>query len=239
MVCRMLVATGQLPVAQLLDDFKLMALNKNEEHELNRKNPNFIHGDGWGIVIGKSGKLECYKKEVACWKDPKFLDYYSANVDFVILHARRASLGTPVSYNFTHPFEKEGWYFCHNGTIYNFKSKERSDSEQFFTLLLDNIKGYSDVKDTIRNTVNQMKEYSALNFILANGNKVYILVRHQKYPDYYTMKYLVEENYIIVSSERLPSFDGKWKKVDNNTILVLDIISHRIETFDALNGNSM
>ena len=55
MTCRMLIAIGQFPVAQLLDDFKLMALNRNEPHELNRNNCNFIHDDGWGVVLGKTG----------------------------------------------------------------------------------------------------------------------------------------------------------------------------------------
>ena len=54
------------------------------------------------------------------------------------------------------------------------------------------------------------------------------MVKHQKSPEYYTMKYLVGENYTIVSSERLPSFDGEWREMDNNTILVLGIVTRQI-----------
>jgi len=227
----MLVAVGKFSIAQLLEDFQLMALNRNERHELNRKNSKFVHGDGWGIVTGKSGKLECYKKDVACWKDLKFHSYCNADMDFVVLHARRASSGL-VNYNFTHPFERNGWYFCHNGTICDFKSKERSDSEQFFSLILDNLQRHSDAEEAIKNAVNQVKAYTALNFILANDNKTYILVKHRERPEYYTMKYLKNENCVIVSSEVLPNFKGDWRKICNNTIFDLDIINCQIHFFN-------
>ena len=230
MACRMLVAVGQFPVARLLDSFKLMVLNRNQIHELNENNCNFIHGDGWGIVIGRSGKIEeFYKKAVPCWKDPRFLEYYNIKPDFVIVHARKASKGTPVNCSCTHPFERENWYFCQNGTVTQLKSKEKSDSEQFFALLLANIRQNNDVKEGIKNTIKQMKEYTALNFILANCNKSYILIKYQKYPKYYTMKYLKNENYVIVSSEALPNFHGEWTKIVNNNLVVLDVVGHQVE----------
>lgn len=216
MVCRMLVGAGQLPMAQLLDDFRLMAQNKNERHE-HWNDPNFLHCDGWGIVTGKSGRLECYKKAVACWTDPKFDDYYNADADFVMLHARKASPGIPVSYEFTHPFEEDGWYFCHNGTIYDFITKEKSDAQQLFMLLLQNIKGCRSVIEGIRKTIKSITNYSALNFILAKNDEAYVLNMYGKYGEkstqYYTMKYLKKENYVIVSSERLQSVDGDWEEM--------------------------
>jgi glutamine amidotransferase len=232
----MLVGAGRLPVKKLLDDFKLMAQNKNEKHELNKNNPNFIHGDGWGIVIGKSGKLESYKKSIACWKDPKFNECYNTDADFIMLHARRASQGMPVTYEFTHPFEKDCLYFCHNGTIYDFEGiEEKSDSKQLFKMILNNLKHYSDVIDAIRKTVNNFEIFSALNFILANDNKAYVLDMYGKnkygreFPKYYTMKYLVKENYAVISSERLPSFDSEWRKIENKTILVLNRHTHHVK----------
>lgn len=234
----MLVGAGQLPTAQLLDDFRLMAQNKNERHERWR-DPNFVHRDGWGMVIGKYGRLECYKKAVACWADPRFNDYYNADVDFVMLHARKASPDIPISYEFTHPFEKDGWYFCHNGTIYDFVRKEKSDAQRLFMVLLHNMKQCPNVIEVIRNTVKSIKKYSALNFILAKNDKAYVLNMYGKYgqecPQYYTMKYLKEENYAIVSSERLQSFDGEWEEMENETILVLNVSDYKFETFKVIN----
>jgi predicted glutamine amidotransferase len=231
MTCRMLIAVGQFPVRQLLDDFKLMALNRNEAHERNRNNPNYLHDNGWGIVLGKSGNLkELYKKDIPCWKDPRFLKYYDAKPDFVMVHARRASDKNLVNLSFTHPFERDGWYFCHNGTVTDLKSKEKNDSEQFFALLLSSIKKHSIVGEAVKNTVDKIKEYTALNCILANKAFVYILVKYQENPEYYTMKYLENKNYIIVSSEVLPNFNGEWKKLSNSTLLELDIAHRRLIT---------
>jgi len=226
----MAVAVGEFPVDHLLDGFRLMATNRNEKHEHNKNDMGFIHGDGWGIVCGKSGKLELYKKEVACWNDPKFHHYHNVDMDFAILHARRASSGL-AKYGFTHPFEKDGWYFCHNGTINDFISRGRSDSEQFFSLILDNLRQHTDAKETIEKTVNQIRKYTALNFILSNKNKAYVLVKYRKSPEYYTMKYLQNKKYVIVSSEVLPNFKTEWMKIANDTILELDIIDRQVETF--------
>lgn len=230
MTCRMLIAVGQFPVAQLLDDFKLMALNRNEKHELNRNNRNFIHDDGWGIVLGKSGKLkELYKKDVPCWKDPRFLEYYNAKADFLIVHARRATDKNFVNLSYTHPFEREGWYFCHNGTVIDPPSKEKRDSEQFFALLLSNIKQEDNIERAIKATLGQIKNYTALNFMLANNASAYILVKYKQNPDYYTMKNLENENHVIISSETLPNLKAEeWKKIANDTLLQLDIAHRRL-----------
>jgi len=159
----MAIAVGEFRVDHLLDGFKLMAANRNKKHELNKKNSSFVHGDGWGIVSGKSGRLELYKKEVACWNDPRFHHYYNVDMDFAILHARRASSGS-AKYSFTHPFEKNGWYFCQNGMINDFRSKGRSDSEQFFSIILDNLQQHGDAKEAIKKTVNQVKKVHCSQF---------------------------------------------------------------------------
>jgi len=230
MVCRMVIAVGEFRADHLLDGFRLMATNRNEKHEHNKNDTGFIHGDGWGIVCGKSGKLELYKKEVACWNDPNFHHYYNVDMDFAILHARRASPRTSIEYSFTHPFEKNGWYFCHNGTINDFRSKERSDSEQFFSIILDSLRQHGDAKGAIKKTVNQIEKYTALNFILSGKKKAYVLVKYGERPEYYTMKYFQNEKCAVVSSEVFPTFKAEWRKIAYNTILEMDIISRQIET---------
>lgn len=224
----MLVAAGHLSMQRILDDFKLIAMNRNEKHELNADDPNFIHSDGWGIVVGKSGKLDFYKKPVACWKDPKYHEYYNADGDFLLLHARKASLGSSINDAFTHPFKKDDWLFCHNGTIKDFVKPNTSDSEVFFAILLDRIKEKNGDPEAIGDAVNQLKEYTALNFILANKRKAYILNKFVlNYPKYYTMKYLALEDFAMASSERLEHFE-RWRPMGNNVLAELDISTHRI-----------
>ena len=225
----MLVAAGKLCMPKILDDFKLVAMNKNEKHELNVNNPNFTHSDGWGIVVGKSGRLEFYKKAVACWEDPKYQEYYDVDADFLLLHARKASPGVSVNYTFTHPFRKRGWFFCHNGTVKDFVKPNVSDSEVFFSMLLNKVKERKDVTEAIREAVGQLKEYTALNFILASRKKTYVLNKFVlNYPKYYTMKYLAKEDFAMVSSECLKHFVG-WSQMGNNVLVELEIPTHRIK----------
>jgi predicted glutamine amidotransferase len=232
LACRMLVAAGKLSVPKILDDFKLVAMNRNEKHEKNEKNPIFVHSDGWGIVVGNSGKLDFYKKAVPCWEDPKYLEYYDVNADFLVLHARKVPKEKKtvkhVNYAFTHPFEKDGWFFCHNGTVTDFDKPNMSDSETFFSLLLDKMKEKNSVPEAIEDAMRQLKEYTALNIILANKRKAYVLNKWVlNYPKYYTMKYLAGEDYAIVSSERLGHFEG-WNPMGNNVLVELDIPTHKI-----------
>lgn len=225
----MLVAVGEVPMARLLDDFKLMALNRNERHELNRDNPNFIHDSGWGIVLGKAGRLtELYKKDAPCWQDPKYQAYGSAVSDFVMLHARRASPGSPVGLSHTHPFESSGAYFCHNGTITSPQFEDQRDSESLFHTILDRLTQSENPEAAIRHAASQMKDYTALNLIMTHKDKAYIKVDHRKNHEYYTMKYIENPHYTIVSSETLPSFNGKWTRIQPGTLLILNTRNHQI-----------
>jgi len=231
----MLVGIGTLPVARLLDGFKLMARNENERHEY-RDRPDRVHGDGWGIVTGRTGALKCYKNAVPCWSDPRFATLYAADLDFIMLHARRASPGIPIKYKFTHPYEEDGWYFCHNGTIHDLKIEGRSDTQQLFALILHNAKQCKNITEAIRTTVRSLKEYSALNFMLLRGDHVYILNLYgklgEKTPNYFTMKYLQADGYAVVSSERLSDFDQEWKEMTNGTLLTLTIRDRTIQISD-------
>lgn len=231
MACRMLVAAGKLPIPKILDAFKLMAMNQNEKHEININQPELRHGDGWGIVYNKNNKLEWYKKPIPCWEDPKYKECYNINTDFLILHARKASQGSPITYEFTHPFKKEGWFFCHNGTIHDFLSQDRSDSETFFMLLLEKLKEQKDVVTAIKTALSSVKRYTALNFILANKEKAYVLNRftNGSHKAYYIMKYLQEDNFTIVTSERLKNLGQKWKEMGNGMLVELDVNTCRIK----------
>ena len=83
--------------------------------------------------------------------------------------------------------------------------------------------------EAIKDAIGQLKEYTALNFILVNKKKAYVLNKWVlNYPKYHTMKYLATEDVAIVSSECLKHFDG-WSPMGNNVLVELDILSHRIK----------
>lgn len=115
-----------------------------------------MHGDGWGIVVKRSGGFECYKNDVACWEDPKFADFYKIDTDFIMLYARKATPWIPGSCEYTHPFEMDGWYFCHNGTILTRLSyRGKSDAQQLFALILQNMKTSKDIVELSEQQLNQ------------------------------------------------------------------------------------
>ena len=232
MACRMLVAIGDLPLKAILDGFLSMARNRNEEHEY-RDRPDHVHGDGWGVVTGRSGRVTCHRSTSACWVDPAFAHLYGMETDLIMLHARRASPGIAVRYEFTHPFEQDGWNFCHNGTVYDFDVGERSDSQQLFVLILENVSHSRDVPEAVKMTVRSLKDYSAVNFILSRDDQVYVLNQHgtrgKSTPNYYTMKYLQTSDYAIVSSEKLPGLDHGWQAMKNSTLATLSMLDRSLE----------
>jgi len=235
MACRMLVGTGRLPLARLLGGFRLMAQNRTGGHEYSDI-PGHIHDDGWGVVYGRSGVLTHYRGEVACWEDPAFADLYRVGPDFIILHARRASPGIAVKHQFTHPFEQDGWHFCHNGTVYDLGTEEISDSQRLFALTLDNMNQRHDVAEAVRRTMRSLKAYTALNFILFGKDRVYVLNMYggkgEKTPKYYTMSYLRADDYTVVSSESLPGLDPGWQEMKNGSLLTLTVPDRTLEICD-------
>lgn len=216
-----------------------MALNRNEFHELNQHNWNFAHDDGWGITLGNRGRLvEFYKSPTACWKDPKFLQYYNYAADFVVIHARRKSANSPVRLSYSQPFEARGWYFCHNGTVYDFGLRNVSDSEQFFTMLLNKLDKETNVDDAIKQTLGKIKSYSALNFFLFNEEEAYVLCkfgknkRGKEYPKYYSLRYLKKASHTIISSEKLQYIHGNWNEMENGVLFRVGISSGNIERLE-------
>lgn len=235
MACRMLLAAGRFPWPSLLDGFKLMAQNENQAHEY-RFRRDHVHEDGWGVMARSAGEVTFHRNPVACWRDPAFTDLYGLTPDLVVLHARRASPGTAIDHESTHPFQDGGCYFCHNGTIYDFAGGESSDSRRFFALILRRSRQCRDMGDAIRRTVSHIKDFSALNFILCRDESCYVLNmygnRGEAAPNYYTMKYLAAEDYVVISSERLPALGRAWQEMKNGTLLTLTIPQRQIEIRD-------
>jgi len=232
MACRMLVAIGDFPRAVVLEGFLAMARNRNEDHEY-RGRPDHVHGDGWGVVTGRSGRVTCYRSTSACGEDPAFDGLYGVEVDLMMLHARRASPGIAVRHDFTHPFEQDGWYFCHNGMVYDFSAEEKSDSQELFRVILENLGRSGDMVEAVKATVGALKNYSALNFMLLGSDHVYVINmygrRGETTPKYYTMKYLQTEACTIVSSERLPGLDHGWQELENGSLLTLSVPDRSLE----------
>lgn len=55
-------------MAQLLDGFRLMARNENDEKHEYWRNPNYVHSDGWGIAVKRLGNLNFIRKRLLVGK---------------------------------------------------------------------------------------------------------------------------------------------------------------------------
>lgn len=221
-MCRIVLAVGKVPTAQVIDGFLQMATSCNVTHEKNRTQT-YKHPDGWGAVTQTAGKFELYKKPVSAWEDPYLQLLKETKPELLLLHARRASLGLPIDLEHTQPYQEDGWYFCHNGTINDLIGEEKtSDSLLFFQSILLQIKQGSKPPQAIAEALKAVQHYSAINTVLLNKKAAYILNRFNENPILYTMKYLQRKDLVIVSSERLPAIQGEWKELGNGRLLTVD-----------------
>jgi len=164
------------------------------------------HFDGWGIAVYRSSlnpeekpsdSWALYKGIQSAEKDKAFHEISSKiSGEVLISHVRRRTVG-PVSLENTHPFERNGWVFAHNGTIKDRdylrsgispsqmkKIKGETDSELFFNFLLsrweekgllaspDQEKMDEVLKEVVRD-VSLRPDFGELNFLLSNGSTLY------------------------------------------------------------------
>ena len=207
-----------------------MAQDRNALHELNEhRRGEFRHGDGWGLVYREHDELHRYRSVRPCWEDPQLPRF--ADKELVMLHARRASPGSPITLANVHPFQAEfashRWFFCHNGTLHDplpeFKGLEgTTDSERLLHLLLRDYDEQHDLESIVA-VVGRLRHYSSLNFFLLSDHRLYVLNLYQERPRYYTLWLGCTANGLLVSSERFdPGMAVDWEPLGNRTLLRLD-----------------
>lgn len=227
-MCRILLAVGKLAMKPLLEGFALMAADQNEKHEENEAG-NFGHPHGWGIIFQKNNQLKIYKSIAPGFEDPSLRDFESLESPFVVLHARRASIGDVVLKNvhpFSQKFNRETAAFCHNGTVYEdlpgnpeFQPRGATDSERLFCHLLAHLDTAA-LPESLLQTVNALRDYSSLNSVLCLPNRILLLNKFSRNPRYYTMKIARQDETTLVSSEALPTLpDWPWEKLTNGSLL--------------------
>ena len=233
-MCRMIFAFGRnLEVDLLIDDFLVMARDQNEYHERNRGvKGGILHKDGWGVSYLVNDKWKLEKSIKPCYEDQKFLALKPElkKAQAIMIHARHASSGSIALEN-THPFRGivggTEYFFCHNGSIekkdwdkfeYFLEPKGNGDSERLFSHLLNG----KISKDGISNSFSIFNNYSALNFILVQKNRVFTATWFKKQmPLYYQMKIIRLSAVTIISSEILKSFgkESDWKRFEDKKII--------------------
>ncbi len=211
---------GNIDYNSLLDLRKLAEIGKVKEG----MKPG--HKDGWGVAgYSESEPTFFGKSKSSAAEDPGYDSAVSkaalSKTSVLIAHIRKATSGATTLEN-THPFIKDGWIFCHNGTVYDaedisvgkLKPAGTTDSERLFYFIIDFLKkevACKKIGQTIKKAVSELKsnhDYSSLTFLLAN--KEYLIAyrdfnEQAKNADdiknYYTLYISASKDSIAICSE--------------------------------------
>jgi predicted glutamine amidotransferase len=205
------------------------------------------HDSGWGIAYYRDGQPHVQRFPHAAHGDHAFHEAAEALSTLFVVHVRRATLGGLKLEN-THPFSRDLYTYCHNGTILGSNAllelSDRAplgetDSERFFNALMAGFEA-GNVIGSLRRTVEAVCDrcsFSALNFLFCDGRRLYAyrlgiyeLYRRVRNLDLDTdtrTHYHVhlerphDEQVAMVSSERL-SEDDPWTAFEQDQLLVCD-----------------
>jgi predicted glutamine amidotransferase len=152
------------------------------------------HPDGWGIAI-HSHEWRVHKGIERAYEDRRFHEIAArSRGHMLIAHIRQKTVGSTKIEN-THPFERDGWVFAHNGTVTDLApirggtSSARlgqvlgdTDSEllfAFFLSLLDAHRAHRSAAHATRVIATASAELrerrvGAFNFLLSNGDVTFV-----------------------------------------------------------------
>ena len=194
------------------------------------------HNSGWGIGwLDKKWKI--FKEGQESVNKYDFNNIKDIKSNFILIHLRHASVGNSTTKN-AHPFIYKDWIFEHNGGVdrnnlinhlnSDFKSSltSETDSEVLFYLIMQMLEEKGDILTAIKESVKIIKKYPyrALNFILSDGESVYVFrdisPKHMDKKEYYCLNYITIGNEVIISSD--PLTHDKWISVSVGELLEIN-----------------
>ncbi|MBU3913204.1 MAG: class II glutamine amidotransferase [Nanoarchaeota archaeon] len=194
------------------------------------------HNSGWGVGwLDKKWKI--FKEGQESVNKYDFNKIREINSNLILIHLRHASSGDNTTKN-AHPFLYKNWIFEHNGGVdrkelinhlnTNLKNQltSETDSEVFFFLIMQILEERGDILTAIKETVRIIKKYPyrALNFILSDGESVYVFrdisPKHMDKKEYYCLNYITTEDEVIISSD--PLTHDKWISVNLRELLEIN-----------------
>jgi predicted glutamine amidotransferase len=199
------------------------------------------HGDGWGLATSK----DLYKEPVAATKSSHFSQEISRHSSTgALLHFRWATPGLAINQENTHPFQRNGISFIHNGALLPGNQLDSyinpqllnevqgtTDSEKYFLYLLTEIAKLGFIEG-ITSALSFMKNhitYSSINSMVMNDEffVVACIYDPERIPDhfknqldYYFLKYIQRHGEVIVGSSGWNQSD--WQDIPNGSILVVN-----------------
>lgn len=184
------------------------------------KNGQEYQGHGWGCGYIRDGAWKLYKNLSPIWEDD--LSKFGASKR-LIAHARSAFQNKGIAIENNMPFFDPPFMFVFNGELHGVRIKEsgRTGAEKIFNYLRrfdrgDRVRGFGKAIEIIQR---RSKYVRAMNIILADENKAYVMSLFNEDPCYFTMHYKKENGQLIICSERYPN-ESNWQAIRNRTIEV-------------------
>ena len=205
-----------------------------------------LNGDGFGIAwYDKRAEPGLYKDVHPAWSDVNLRSLANQVQSHLFLAHVRASTGTAIRRNNSHPFVVDNWSFMHNGLVGGFEKvrkkadmlipdalykhrKGATDSEAFFLNALGQGLEY-DPKRAIAETVKVFEQLSPitphlrLSIAFSDGKKLYA-VRYASdswAPSIYYRRYKQNDSWAIVSEPFDENHNG-WTRMESNSFCIFD-----------------
>ena len=184
------------------------------------KNSKEFQGHGWGCAYLKNGEWNIYRNIKPIWEDD--LSLFGSST-LLIAHARSAFKDQDISVDNNMPFFNGDFVFVFNGELHGVKIKEvgRIGAEKIFNFILRFNKG--DLSEAIRRGIDIIKNRSryvkAINLLIADKKKAYVISDFNEDPDYFTLHYQNTAEKLIISSEKY-SGEENWQKMETNKVKV-------------------
>jgi len=215
--------------------------------------------NGWGLGWYQEGQPKIEKEPRRASDSEQFRRTAAEGFSHIfVAHVRKATTGSLTKHN-CHPFRSGRWLFAHNGTIFEHESLRRrlshshqkaiqgeTDSEVFFHWLLQNIESSDSVIEGLRSAIQAISDYTALNFLLSDGDVLYAYRDARVNESYYALYWVVRspeqeggfaaeskevnalleskklrgEKAALVCSERLT--EEQWEEIPVGSLLVVD-----------------
>src|SRR4030095_14488761 len=156
-----------------------------------------VEGATRAPMINSSDDWALYKGIQSAERDESFHEISSRiSGEVLISHVRKRTVGR-VSLENTHPFERDGWVFAHNGTLFDIEFlrdeissqqqnalRGETDSELFFALLLSRLEkngllhgpANERTDQVLKSTIQEVQglpRLAELTFLLSNGSTLY------------------------------------------------------------------
>jgi len=186
------------------------------------KNSREYQGHGWGCAFWVNNEWHHYKNISPIWEDN--LDQFGCATR-LLAHARSAFRDEDIHVENNMPFWDDKYVFIFNGELHGVKIRAdgRIGAEKIFNYIkrFDQGDMFTAIKKAVEIIKKRTKYIKAMNFIVADSEKDYVVSHYNEDPDYFTMYMKNSNDKLIICSEKLPSETG-WQKIKNDTIEVFE-----------------